>query len=106
MAAAQTEAPSKVAELNALLAKYRRPELGRSLWQVSNTLVPFFALLAAMHLLVGRGHPWLALLLTLPAGLLLVRLFIIQHDCGHGSFFSSAWANDGLGAVLGVLTLT
>ena len=97
---------SKIAELNALLSKYRSPDLRRSLWQLANTALPFFGLLAAMHLIVRAGHPLLALLLTVPAGAFLVRLFIIQHDCGHGSFFKSAWANDAVGAVLGVLTLT
>ncbi|MCH8617365.1 fatty acid desaturase [Sphingomonas sp. SM33] len=49
---------------------------------------------------------WLSLLLAVPAAGLLVRLFIIQHDCGHGSFFRSRSANDHLGRLLSVLTLT
>jgi omega-6 fatty acid desaturase (delta-12 desaturase) len=49
---------------------------------------------------------WVALALALPAALFLVRLFMIQHDCGHGAFFQSRRANDLLGHVLGVLTLT
>ena len=49
---------------------------------------------------------WLTWLLALPAGGLLTRLFIIQHDCGHGSFFRSKRANDTVGFVLGVVTLT
>jgi omega-6 fatty acid desaturase (delta-12 desaturase) len=92
--------------LNAILAKYKEPSLPRSLWQLANTALPFFAVTALMHWAHHRGHPWLALLLAVPAAGLLVRLFIIQHDCGHGSFFKSARANDLLGGVLGVLTLT
>ena len=46
------------------------------------------------------------LLLTIPAGGFLLRLFLIQHDCGHGAFFSSRRCNDWLGRSLGVLTLT
>ena len=48
----------------------------------------------------------LTLLLSLPAAGLLTRLFIIQHDCGHGCFFHSPRANHTVGFVLGVLTLT
>ena len=52
----------------------------------------------------GR-HPAWTLLLALPAAALYVRLFILQHDCGHGSFFASRRANRWVGAVLGLLTL-
>jgi len=73
--------------------------------QLLNTGLPFLLLMAA--LIYGmRNHPWLTFPLTLPAVFLLVRLFIIQHDCGHGSFFASRRANDLLGRALGVLTLT
>jgi omega-6 fatty acid desaturase (delta-12 desaturase) len=58
-------------------------------------------------LLYGVGHyGWAALPVVIPAAALLVRLFMIQHDCGHRSFFYSRWANDLLGRTLGVLTLT
>jgi acyl-lipid omega-6 desaturase (Delta-12 desaturase) len=46
------------------------------------------------------------LLLAVPAAGFLVRLFMIQHDCGHGSFFRRRRANDWAGRVIGVLTLT
>ena len=95
-----------IAALNALLAKYKEPDLLRSLWQLANTALPFFAVTVLMHLAHHRGHGGLALLLAFPAAGLLSRLFIIQHDCGHGSFFKSTRANDMLGGVLGVLTLT
>jgi omega-6 fatty acid desaturase (delta-12 desaturase) len=77
----------------------------RSLFQLATTAMPFFALLALM-VTVARGHPLLILLLAIPAAGLLVRLFIIQHDCGHGSYFRSRSANDLLGRMIGVLTLT
>lgn len=92
--------------LNALLAKYKEPELHRSLWQLANTAVPFAVLTVLMHAADHFGHGWLAFALALPAAALLMRLFIIQHDCGHGAFFKSARANDWVGAVIGVLTLT
>ncbi len=57
-------------------------------------------------LAVQRGQPWLYALVLLPGAGFLVRLFMIQHDCGHGSFFASRRANDWLGRLIGVLTLT
>jgi omega-6 fatty acid desaturase (delta-12 desaturase) len=53
-----------------------------------------------------RVSYWLTLLLAVPTAFFLIRLFIIQHDCGHGSFFSSARIADIVGSVLGVFTLT
>ncbi|MCW3848182.1 fatty acid desaturase [Sphingomonas sp. LB-2] len=80
-------------------------DLKRSLFQLATTGLPFLALLAVMAA-VARGSFWLTLLLAAPTAGLLVRLFIIQHDCGHGSFFRSRAANDFLGRALSVLTLT
>ena len=87
------------------LAPYREPSLGRSLAELVVTVVPFVALWLLM-LLSLRYSYWLCLLLAVPAAGFLVRLFMIQHDCGHGSFFRRRRANDWLGRVLGVLTLT
>ena len=50
--------------------------------------------------------PYLSLTIAIPAGLLLVRTFIIMHDCAHGSFFSSRRLNDAVGWICGVLTVT
>ncbi|HEX4046354.1 MAG TPA: fatty acid desaturase, partial [Elusimicrobiota bacterium] len=97
---------SDIAALNALLAKYKEPALARSLWQLANTGIPFAAITFSMHAAYHYGHPWAALLLAFPAAGFLMRLFIIQHDCGHGSFFKSTRANDLLGAVIGVASLT
>jgi omega-6 fatty acid desaturase (delta-12 desaturase) len=77
----------------------------RSILQLVTTATPFIGLLALMAW-ASHGHYWLTLLLAIPAAGLLVRLFIIQHDCGHGSFFRSRAANDFLGRSLSVLTLT
>ena len=49
---------------------------------------------------------WITLALAIPTAMLQIRLFIIQHDCGHGAFFRSSRACDILGSVIGVLTLT
>ncbi len=76
-----------------------------ALWQVSNTLVPYAALWCLMYFSL-RVSWWLAVPLAVLAGGFLVRVFIIFHDCGHGSFLSSARANDALGFITGVLTFT
>jgi len=59
-----------------------------------------------MWLAYSFGFWWLALLLAVPAAGFLVRLFMIQHDCGHGAFFRHRLANDWIGRALGVLTMT
>ena len=69
------------------------------------TLFPFALLWAAALISAQRGW-WPGLLLTVPAATFLVRAFLIQHDCGHGAFFRSRKANDWVGRVLGVFTLT
>jgi acyl-lipid omega-6 desaturase (Delta-12 desaturase) len=89
----------------AALAPYREPKLARSLVELVVTAVPFVALWLLM-LLSLRYSYWLSLFLSVPTAGFLVRLFMIQHDCGHGSFFRRRRANDWLGRVLGVLTLT
>jgi len=87
------------------LSSFRDPQTGRSLWELASTVIPFLVLSGAALFAVGAGY-LLGLALTLPAGLLLLRLFLIQHDCGHGSFLPGRPANDRLGRILGVLTLT
>lgn len=89
----------------ALVAKYQIPNTWKSIGQVGNTFIPFFLLWYVMVLSRGYSY-WLTLALALPTAGFLVRIFIIQHDCGHGSFFKSRKANDYLGSVCGVLTLT
>ena len=74
--------------------------------QLANTVVPYLAVGAATLWSAAHGHWAISLLLALPAGGLLVRLFIIQHDCGHGSFLPSRAANDLLGRALSLLTVT
>ncbi len=92
--------------IHATLARFARPSRRRSLWQVLNTLPAFLALWTVMAVSVMADWNYaVTLLLALPTAGLYVRLFIIQHDCGHGSFFRSARANRWLGAALGFLTL-
>ena len=88
-----------------VLARYREPSRLRSLFELTVTAVPFALLWALALAAVTYQHYW-GLVLTVPAAGFLLRLFVIQHDCGHGAFFPSRLANDWLGRMLGVLTLT
>lgn len=87
------------------LTRYRKPSRARSLFELAATAVPFAGLWALMWLSLDVGY-WLCLLLAVPAAGFLVRLFLIQHDCGHGTLFRRKATNDWLGRVLGVFTLT
>jgi len=86
-------------------ARFKGADLKRSLTQIVTTTVPFLLLSAAMWFGLEAGY-WYALVLTVPAAGLVLRFFIIQHDCGHGSFFRSRFANDMLGRTISLLTLT
>jgi omega-6 fatty acid desaturase (delta-12 desaturase) len=90
-----------------ILARYREPSRGRSTLEIIITAGPFVLLWALMWATLDLhfGY-WLCLLLAVPAAGFLVRLFMIQHDCGHGAFFRHRIANDWVGRVIGVLTLT
>jgi omega-6 fatty acid desaturase (delta-12 desaturase) len=88
-----------------IVARYQQPALRRALWQLADTLIPYAALWYLMHLSLGVSY-WLTAALVVLAGAFLVRVFIIFHDCGHGSFFRSPTANDVLGQITGVLSFT
>ena len=88
-----------------IVARYQQPSTGRALWQIINTFVPYAALWYLMYLSLSVSW-WLTVPLAVLAGAFLVRVFIIFHDCGHGSYFKSRTANDVLGFVAGVLTFT
>ena len=89
------------------LADYRHPQRWRSIWQLINTLVPYIAIFSLMVLSVLNDTPyWITLLLALPAAGLLVRVFILFHDCTHGSLFRSKRANAFFGNILGLLVFT
>jgi acyl-lipid omega-6 desaturase (Delta-12 desaturase) len=88
-----------------ILAKYREPSRARSATELVITVVPLVLLWILMWATLDLGY-WFCLLLAVPAAGFLVRLFMIQHDCGHGAFFRHRLTNDWVGRVLGVLTLT
>jgi len=88
-----------------VVARYARPDLWRSIWQMVNTLIPYFAFWYLMIYSVHISY-WLTLLLAFPTAGFMVRTFIIFHDCGHGSFFKSHKANDAVGIFTGILNFT
>ena len=87
------------------LFQYREPSHRRALFELGVTAGALALLWGLMRLSLDVGY-WLTLLLSVPAAGFLVRLFLIQHDCGHGAFFRYRMANDWVGRILGVLTLT
>lgn len=99
---------SRVLEPRKLVSELRpftKVHVGRSIWELAATLAPFFGLVLAMLWAVSSGYG-IALALVPVAGLLLLRVFIIQHDCGHGAFLHRRTSNDRLGRALGILTFT
>jgi len=86
------------------LARYAKPDDGRAVGQLLTTAVPLLASAAGLFWGLAQGF-WPALLCALPTALFLMRLFIIQHDCGHGSYFRSGRVNNAVGRALGVITL-
>ena len=89
----------------AMVKPYQSPETLKSIWQFVNSFALLLILWVLMYFSLSLSY-WITLALALPTAGMLVRIFIIQHDCGHGSFFASRKANDRLGMICGVLTLT
>ena len=87
------------------LTPFRSADTLRGVFELIVTALPLAALWITTMLLVKAGI-WAGLVLTIPAGAFLLRLFLIQHDCGHGSFFRRRKANSWVGRVLGVFTFT
>ncbi len=100
-------APTKsdTAAWKAIVTKYQEPSLPRAIWQMVNTFGPFVLLWYLMYLCLPISW-WLVVPLAILAGGFVVRIFIIFHDCGHGSYFRSRKANDIVGFIAGVITLT
>lgn len=88
-----------------ILAKYRDPDPWRSAFELLVTVVPFVMLWALAWWSLSVSY-WLTLAISVLIAAFLLRLFTIQHDCGHGSFFANRHVSDWVGRVIGVLTLT
>jgi acyl-lipid omega-6 desaturase (Delta-12 desaturase) len=99
------QAHETIKRLSAHCNRYRTPDTTRAIRQIVTTVVPFAFSVTAMVLSLQVSY-WLTLLLAVPTAGLVIRFFIIQHDCGHGSFFASQRVNTWLGRTLSILTLT
>ena len=84
---------------------FQAPILASSLGQLATSFGGFFATCTAMYLCLAVSL-WITLPMSALAAGFLVRIFIIQHDCGHGSFFKSRWANELIGSLCSLMTLT
>jgi acyl-lipid omega-6 desaturase (Delta-12 desaturase) len=94
------------ADLARALNRYRCANPARSMGELAVTVVPLALLWTLAWLVFWLGFTWATPLFAIAAAGFLVRLFMIQHDCGHGAFFPRRCANDWVGRVIGVLTLT
>lgn len=104
--AASSAAPPDAFNWAQHLARFRQPSNLRSGAELAVTAIPLAALWVLAWLVYDFGYWWVSLLIAVPASGFLVRLFMIQHDCGHGAFFRHRLANDWTGRVIGVLTMT
>lgn len=95
----------EVTQWKAIVAEFQIPNAWRANWQLVNSVGGYAALWCLMYLSLSASW-WLTIPLAVLAGGFLVRVFIIFHDCGHGSFFKSPIANDVWGFVTGLLTFT
>ena len=88
-----------------VVMKYNRPDLRKSIWQICNSLIPYIFMWYLMYRSLEYSY-WITILLTVLASGFLIRIFIIFHDCGHRSFFKSKQANNIIGAIMGIISLT
>ncbi len=91
--------------LKRTLSQYAKPTYRQANQQLLNTIPPYFAMCALMYW-VQQYSVTLSVLLAVPTGLFLVRIFILEHDCGHFSFVPGKKANDRIGYFMGLLTFT
>jgi omega-6 fatty acid desaturase (delta-12 desaturase) len=85
--------------------RFQAPVVARSVSQLLSSFGGLFVACIAMYAGIAVSL-WVALPISIFAAGFLVRIFIIQHDCGHGSFFKSRRANDLIGIICSLLTLT
>lgn len=104
-AAGNPAADTRSANWREVIARYNSPDPWKSIWQLASSLALYAILFYAMNRSLALSW-WLTLALSVPTAGLMVRIFIVFHDCGHGSFFKSRRTCDAVGVVLGVLTFT
>lgn len=96
-------APIDIAQIRREAAAFAAPIVGRSLGQVATTFGPLLLALIGMYAAVTVSYGLTLAIAAVAAGFV-VRVFIIQHDCGHGSFFRSRWSNMAMGMVCSLVT--
>jgi acyl-lipid omega-6 desaturase (Delta-12 desaturase) len=97
--------PSDEKTWEKIVMKYAHPDLGKSIWQITNSLLPYILLWFLMYISISYSYLLTILLCFLASGFL-IRIFIIFHDCGHNSFFKSVKANHTIGIIMGIITFT
>ncbi len=94
-------------DMNKLVRPYAVPSNTRAIWQIVNTMIPYFGLIYLMYFMINQGVPYIfVLLLSIVPGLFLVRIFIFFHDCTHKSFMKNKKVINILGHIFGILTFT
>jgi acyl-lipid omega-6 desaturase (Delta-12 desaturase) len=88
-----------------VVMNYNKPDMQKSIWQICNSLIPYIMMWYLMYRSLEYPY-WITILYSVIASGFLIRLFIIFHDCGHGSFFRSKKANDIVGMFMGILAFT
>jgi len=88
-----------------IVKRYQNSDNWASTRQVLNSVIPFLIITVLMYFSLRVSY-WLTLALSIPNAGFIARIFIIQHDCGHQSFYKSKRANDLVGSIFGVITIT
>jgi acyl-lipid omega-6 desaturase (Delta-12 desaturase) len=88
-----------------VIMRYNHPDLRKSIWQICNSVIPYLFMWYLMYRSLQYSY-WVTLLLSLVASGFLIRIFIIFHDCGHRSFFTSRKPNNVVGMIMGILAFT
>jgi acyl-lipid omega-6 desaturase (Delta-12 desaturase) len=97
--------PAAATSWHSVIARYNKPSMSRSIWQIINSVGPYLVLWVIMAQVINISF-WLTLPLIFIASGFLIRIFIIFHDCGHGSFFRSKKLNEAVGKACGILAFT
>lgn len=100
-----TPSAASLDSIRQTLREHQQPHLGRSFSQIAISFLSFIGLSALMYVTLDVSI-WLTLALAVPAAGFVVRIFILQHDCGHGALFRSKRLNDWVGRMCGLVTLT
>ena len=88
-----------------IISRYNKPDPLKSWWQIINSVGPYIVLWILMIKTIDISY-WLTLLLSVLAAGFMIRIFIIFHDCGHGSFFKSKQLNKIVGIITGLIVFT